>query len=274
MWTSLFWLCLGILTGATVVYTLTPATGQNPAIRRLLIQGLILLLLLGAGVLILNSPAIRGLEPELQGENPAELALLVKSVNENKNALQEELSGLQKELEHTKALVENGDSLTDSVNARIHLLLLATGSQSVRGPGVSITFREQSNLMYYDIIDLINELFLSGAEAVAINGERFTSRTSIGEKANTAVRFNSETGHYVTDTFYVITINEKELSYPLCIQAIGDAATLEKGLDYPGGILQSLAALYGLSPQLVQSAEIVIPAANPVEFTHAIPIEK
>ncbi|MBQ6807544.1 MAG: DUF881 domain-containing protein [Firmicutes bacterium] len=274
MWTCVFWLMLGILSGAALVFAIFPAERAAASLQQRIFRAGSLFLLLLTGLIVLNSPLISGKATGLGNGNPAELALLVKNVNENKNALREELRGLQNELEQTKALVKNGDSLTDSVNARINLLLLATGNQSIKGPGVCITFREQSNLMYYDLIDLVNELFLSGAEAVAINGERFTSYTSIAEEASSSVRLNPETGRYVTDTAYNITMNGKRLSYPLCIQAIGDAATLEKGLDYPGGILQSLAALYGVSPQLAQSTEILIPAAEHREFTHSVPLEK
>ena len=163
--------------------------------------------------------------------------------------------------------------MTDSVNDNIRLLLLATGGQNVSGPGLTITIKEAANLMYYDVIDLINELFLSGAEAVSLNGQRFTIRTQISEIGKEQLRFDSQAKRYVTDIIYAITVNGVELSYPLQIRAIGDPATLEKGLDYPGGVLESLTSLYGIEAQILQSESVQIPAAPTVTFHYAQQVE-
>ena len=269
MWTNLLWLALGILAGATLTLAVTPASWRTFLERRSVIHGLILILVLCSGLLTLGSRALTGPVNGLAQENPAELALIVKSVNENRSALQTELTSLQTELEETRKLVANGESLTDSVNDNIRLLLLATGSQSVYGPGVTITIQEASNMMYYDIIDLVNELFLSGAEAVSLNGQRFTSRTQISETGKEQLRYDNQAKRYVTDMIYAITVNGTELSYPLQIRAIGDAATLEKGLDYPGGVLQSLTALYGIEAKILQSDVVQIPAAPAPIFHYA-----
>ena len=128
MWTCVFWLMLGILSGAALVFAIFPAERAAASLQQRIFRAGSLFLLLFTGLIVLNSPLISGKATGLGSGDPAELALLVKNVNENKNALREELRGLQNELEQTKALVKNGDSLTDSVNARINLLLLATGN--------------------------------------------------------------------------------------------------------------------------------------------------
>lgn len=273
MWTNLLWLVLGILAGATLTLAVTPASWRAFLERRFVLQCLILILVLCGGLLTLGSRAMRGPINRLAQEDPAELALIVKSVNENRSSLQAELASLQTELEETRELVANGESLTDSVNDNIHLLLLATGGQNVSGPGLTITIKEAANLMYYDVIDLINELFLSGAEAVSLNGQRFTIRTQISEIGKEQLRFDSQAKRYVTDIIYAITVNGVELSYPLQIRAIGDPATLEKGLDYPGGVLESLTSLYGIEAQILQSESVQIPAAPTVTFHYAQQVE-
>ncbi|MDO4731981.1 MAG: DUF881 domain-containing protein [Bacillota bacterium] len=274
MWESLFWILLGMMGGATITLLFFPESKNNPVRRHRLIQALSLLLLLGSGIFIIKSPLFLGQSLPLTEKTPGELALLLKGVNENNSALQEELKSLQQELQNSTMLLEKKKSLANSISEQIDLLMLINGSHAVSGPGLRISIQEPSNLMYYDIIDLVNELFLSGAEAVAINGQRFTYRMQIGERLSSQLLFSGESGRPIQDSKYVITINKKELEYPLHIQAIGPAATMEKAIDYPGGILESLSALYGVKPQLSQSSSITLPAAEPREFLYAQPLEK
>lgn len=269
MWTSLLWLALGILAGGTLVFARLPVDWLLWPGRRLLCQVLLLLLLLWGGLLCLDSPLLRGGTMQPQGTNPMELALLVKTVNDKQNDLQEERDLLREELEHTELLLANGDKLSSSIQEQIQNLQLAEGSQAVLGPGIRLCIQERSNLMYYDVIDLVNELFLSGAEAVSINGQRFTLRTKIAESPRERTYLQGGQKPYSSQVQYDITIDEQPLSYPLCIEAIGPAGTLEKALDYPGGILNNLATLYGLEPQLSQEEELRIPPVQPLPLRYA-----
>ena len=123
--------------------------------------------------------------------------------------------------------------------------------------------------MYYDIIDLVNELFSSGAEAVAINDTRFTIHTVISEK-ETVVDTKDEYGNTYKKESYIPTIDGKEILYPIVIKAIGDPLTLETGLSYPGGIIESLNSLYMVYPIIKPSDNLVIPAAKSYSYEYAV----
>lgn len=229
--------------------------------RSLLWQLPLTVVFLTFGLLLMAQYHTHSEAGSLENESAADLAMIMKSVNDNKQALENELAMLQAELAENEALVAGGESLVATMNSRIANLSLAIGAEEVFGSGLSITITNESNLMYYDLIDMINELFISGAEVVAINDIRFTSRTAIAEEARYSEVFDETTQKYTSASRYVITVNGEELLFPIIIKAIGDPATLEKGLDYPGGIIESLNTLYGVYPTIRQMEELHIPAA-------------
>jgi len=206
----------------------------------------------------------------LANESTANLAMIIKSGNDNKQALEAELAALKAELAESQALVEKGESLYATMSSRIDNLSIAIGDIPVEGSGLVITVTGDSNLMYYDLIDITNELFVSGAEAVSINDIRFTSHTQIAEQARFNEVFDEETQTYNSVTHYVITVDGEELRYPIIIKAVGDPQTLAKGLEYPGGIIDSLNTLYSVYPTIKPMERLEIPAATPVAYRHAV----
>lgn len=74
-----------------------------------------------------------------------------------------------------------------------------------------------------DLTYIINELFNAGADAIAINDQRITSKTSILCDGN------------------IIRINGEMVSVPITIQAIGYPERMHYALSRPGGYLEILA---------------------------------
>jgi uncharacterized protein YlxW (UPF0749 family) len=68
----------------------------------------------------------------------------------------------------------------------------------------------------YELRDVVNLLWLAGAEAVAVNDERLVASTSIYCVGSTVI------------------VNETRLSPPYDVRAIGNAAQLENTLQDPG----------------------------------------
>ena len=204
----------------------------------------------------------------LVNESSANLAMIIKSANDNKESLEAELAILQQQLAESESLVASGNSLSSSIRNRIINLQTVTGDKQVTGPGVSVTITGESNIMYSDIIDLVNELFASGAEAVSINDTRFTIHTVIYEN-ETLENVRNENGETYQKESYAPTINGEELLYPIVIKAIGDPVTLKTGLTYPGGIIESLNSLYMVYPVIKKADNLVIPAADDYSYEYA-----
>ncbi len=188
------------------------------------------------------------LSGSLTNESQANLAMILKSVNDKKEQLQNELVSLQDELDELQTLAASGESLSSSVRGKIDTLQTAIGASDVEGQGLTVTITGESNLMYYDVIDIINELFVSGAEAVSINETRITNNTMISEKDNSL-------------DGYSITVDGKPLLFPVVIKGIGNPESLETGLTYPGGIIENLNTLYHVYPTIRQEKKLTMPAA-------------
>ncbi len=237
--------------------------------RDLLWQLPLTLVFLAFGLLLAAQYYTHSESGSLVNESTANLALIIKSGNDNKQALEAELAALKSELAESQALVENGESLFATMSSRIANLQIVLGDTAVQGPGLVIQITGESYLMYYDLIDIVNERFVSGAEAVSINDTRFTSRTQISEQARFNEVFDETTQTYESVSHSVITVDGEELLYPIIIKAVGNAQTLAKGLDYPGGIIDNLTTLYGVYPTIRQAEKVEIPLAQPGTYEFA-----
>jgi len=127
-----------------------------------------------------------------------------------------------------------------------------TGTVPVTGPGLRIVVddarnagrRDQGRVLDSDLQVLVNGLWESGAEAIAINGNRVGPLT--------AIRVAGE----------AITVNYRSLSAPYTVEAIGDPATLQaRFIDTAAG--QSwldLQTNYGVSFEPSERDELTLPA--------------
>jgi len=89
------------------------------------------------------------------------------------------------------------------------------GLTDVTGSGIEIVLSDNSekDIDAYDLLELINELRLAGAEAISINGERIIAMSEI-----------------VDINYSFIVINGNRISSPYIVKAIGNQTYLESGL--------------------------------------------
>ena len=93
------------------------------------------------------------------------------------------------------------------------------GYTDVQGEGIQVVLddTEYKQVQSSDILSLVNELRLAGAEAISINDERVVSTTEIVN----------------VDTRFVI-VNGKRVVAPFTIKAIGDKKYLESAISIKG----------------------------------------
>lgn len=169
--------------------------------------------------------------------------------------LQSEVSALEGE-----AATQAGSSA-----ARLDRLRLAAGATAVTGPGIVVTLDDapsvtpddggdsrgatggtpEGTVLSRDLQIVTNGLWQAGAEAIAINGRRLTSRSSI--------RFAGE----------AILVDYRPLSPPYVVSAIGDPDALRTGFaaNDGGAYLAALENNYGVRGSIEPSDEIRLPAA-------------
>ena len=149
-----------------------------------------------------------------------------KVLAEEANSLQEKIRKYEKSFvadeKANKKLVEEAEDL--------RLLL---GDLPAEGKGIRITLQDgdydpkSANPNDYivhesHVFKLLNELKISGAQAIAINGQRVL--------ANSYIRCNGP----------VITIDGKQHPAPFIIEAVGDSQTLVSSLNLNGGVVDQL----------------------------------
>lgn len=125
----------------------------------------------------------------------------------------------QKIMEYQEKLQNNAET-KELVERELKEAETNFGLTDVTGEGLIITLEDNEEKSYIasDILDLINELRLAGAEAISINGERITNITDI---VDISTRF--------------IKVNSTGLSSPYTIKAIGDKTYLKSTLTIKNG---------------------------------------
>ncbi len=183
-----------------------------------------------------------------------ELVTIWKNLNEKRAKLEGEIVELRRQQRVLEDKSSAGMVAISEIQSNLNRLKTSTGLVPVKGPGITITITGDSPLLYLDLVDIVNELWASGAEAVAVNDHRVTAHTYFGDIEE-------------NETLYV-TVDGERLLYPVVIKAIGDPNTLEKGLTFPGGIIDNMNTLYAIFPDIRQKQELLLPAVKtpPVWF--------
>nr|WP_106784049.1 DUF881 domain-containing protein [Lysinibacillus timonensis] len=186
-----------------------------------------------------------------QGESFREELILQQERNKE---LTEELNLLQNKIrDYEKSFASNKDEYELLVQDAEKLRLLLGEIPGV-GQGIRVTLNDAEynpnipNPNEYivhesHIFKIINELKISGAEAISINGQRLKSNS------------------YINCTGPVITIDGNKYPAPFVIEAVGNPETLIASLQIVGGVFDQL-----VNEQIVvtieQSGQIMMPSIN------------
>lgn len=203
----------------------------------------------------------------------------VKSIISAKN----ELSSAKIELEELEKLVEQKseklyalqnittgeENIIDILESDLETNKIKAGYTKLQGPGIEIIMFDNllldDNVISYnddiihdvDILNIINDLKVAGAEAISINEERIIS--------NSEIKCGGP----------IIRVNDRSLGAPFTIKAIGDPKVLMAAVNAPGTYGDTLRTIYGigLEPYMVDKLEV--PAYKGVfTFNFAKPMEE
>ena len=182
----------------------------------------------------------------LNMQKTEDLIAMLRSQHDKKSSLEIGIHELLEQLFEFENYYTADQALQQSMETEINRLRMVLGLVDVKGPGVSVIIFGDSQLLFLDLVDIVNELWASGAEVISINEHRVDNNTRIYDAT--------------VDGSLEIMVNSQVLLYPIVIQAIGDPNTLATGLTFPGGIMDNLATLYNIHPQIKKETEIIIPA--------------
>lgn len=145
----------------------------------------------------------------------------IKILQDNNHRLMEEIQTLQNQLQGYTDQANQSEELTKDIEKN----KILAGEVGIVGPGIVIKIGSEIDLIWF--VDLSNELFGAGAEALAVNGIRLT---------NDRIGFTSAGNQIALDG---ITLRP-----PFTIEAIGSSDVLQKAMEQGGSILKRLQAQY------------------------------
>jgi uncharacterized protein YlxW (UPF0749 family) len=180
-----------------------------------------------------------------------------------------QVQSLQAEIDRLQASALGGQG---DLSGRLSSLALATGASAATGPGLTVTLddaraqgggsadgdprtqseADEGRVLSKDLQLVTNGLWEAGAEAVAINGQRLTSRS--------AIRFAGE----------AILVNFRPLTRPYVITAIGSPELEVDFADTSGGsYVRALKDNYGVRVTMAGSERLTVPAATSLTTRYA-----
>ncbi|MCH1623871.1 DUF881 domain-containing protein [Ferdinandcohnia quinoae] len=171
--------------------------------------------------------------------------------NEKNLVLQQELVEKQEKIRKIEEALANEEQEQIYYNLveDVEKYRMVTGEIKVKGPGTTVTLEDASyvpsgqdvnNYLVHEnhLFKVINELYISGAQAVSVNGKRLSHSS------------------YIFCNGPVVTIDGSPYPAPFVISAIGDPNVLIPALNINGGIVD----------QLLQD-NIVVKVENKAEIT-------
>lgn len=139
---------------------------------------------------------------------------------------------------------------------------MLSGHLGVNGPGISIVLQGIGGENIADIMErekylitLVNELRFFEAEAIAINGQRLTSRSEIVKAGN----------H--------INVNGVPIAPPYQIDAIGNVRMFQRYVEHGTFLFEVMQTRYGITTTIYYPEELNIPPLTqekPLEFLKSI----
>ena len=217
---------------------------------------LVALVALAVGFLLAGQVKAQLLTPSNQvGRNQA----LIRSVHDLESTNQEDrarIEALRAEIDTLEAQAAGQSQTTEALKNQVADLRAHAGLTALHGPGVEVDLAggppgadpsgQNRNLVtYQDVQDLVNLLFASGAEGVAVSGRRITPLSS----------FTGSEGEVIID-------QGPPFFSPIKIVAVGDRNGMEAALGDPnaGPGLRIREIQFGLALRVSGAPDESLPA--------------
>ena len=239
-------------------------TGPSGLLRggrsRLAFGTLAILLCLVLGVAIVTQVRETKSGDSLDTARPADLLVLLDSLRQREATLNTEVTELQNTLNAMQASGNTDQAAIKSAQARLAALSILVGAVGATGPGVTVKIEDPGpGVAPEAMLDVINELRAAGAEAIEIND------------GHQSVRVGVDT--WVAGVPGSLTIDNKALSPPYSILAIGDPPTLAAAMNIPGGAEDSIKRVGGrMSVQQADRIEVTA-LRQPKPHQYAQPVK-
>ncbi len=181
----------------------------------------------------------------------------VTQLEDRNHALKSQVHDLQAAVKAGEDETARRSSAAQALTAQLDEQRTVAGLTALHGPGLTVLLHDGADpndpndrslgwtVHYQDLQDIVNLLWASGAEAIAVNGQRVVPTTAF---------------HYAG--INILVNNASRLSRPYTVTAVGDPAALANGVGDPDQLaeLKSRNRIYGLGFSWVRSTRVTIPA--------------
>ncbi|MDH6293099.1 MULTISPECIES: DUF881 domain-containing protein [Rhodococcus] len=220
-----------------------PATSQRSHVVFALLAAL---LLGGLGIAIVTQVKNTGSGDTLDSASPADLLVVLDTLNQREAALRQEIASLEQTLATLQQSGSSGAAL-DEAQARLTALSIQVGSAPATGPGVTMRITDPNKGVGSEVLlDLVQELRAAGAEAVQIQGAD-----------GPPIRIGVDS--WVSGSAGGVSVDGRKVNAPYGVVAIGDPPTLAAALNIPGGVVDTVARSGG-QLTIEQSQQVTIAA--------------
>ncbi|GAB6088352.1 DUF881 domain-containing protein [Alkaliphilus crotonatoxidans] len=203
----------------------------------------------------------------LSPQRAQQLTAELRSLKQEKEVLNQNLTELEKRLKEYEISEADENTIIRNLQSDLERYQILTGYRTLEGPGVIVTLEdhpsdnpaEGSYLLYNynEILDIINKLNASGAEAISINDQRYTATTEI---------------YYTTNNG--LQVNGVPITLPIQIKAIGNPESMEAGLNMRFGVVWLIRENNQFRINVKKQNQITIPRQTKINnFDYAKPIE-
>ena len=173
---------------------------------------------------------------------------------------EQKLTDTNQKINEYKQKSENDQETRELLEAEIKEANLLLGKTEVSGEGVVINLEDnqEAEIDIYDLLQLLNELKLAGAEAISINEIRIVNTTDLA---------------LIQNTF--ITIDGNRVNSPYTVKAIGDPVKLEGGLmQNESGYIDKIIKTMDKTATVERVNNIIIPKYEGQMTTKYIEVEE
>lgn len=185
---------------------------------------------------------------------PDQVSHTIYQLELEQSELKGQVSRLREAVNAQQQQAAASTELLEGLRSELVTQKVRAGLIDVQGPGVRVVLDDSRRppagnpdlfLVHdYDLRDAINVLWLAGAEAISVNGERIVSSTSV---------------YCVGST---VLVNDTRLSAPYEVSATGDASRMQEYLRNPGylGDLKARRDRFGVVLEFVRVESMTVPA--------------
>jgi len=204
---------------------------------------------------------IAGIEIMREAELRTELASWKSKYEDAKLKIEEDN---QKINDYTKEIEEN-NNISELLSKEVEEAKTIAGYTDVSGPGIIITLEDTDKMQITadDLISLVNELKLAGAEAISINDQRIVSLTDISNVNYQFIMVNTAKA-----------IGMARIESPYVIKAIGNQKYLESSISIKYGFLDSMESSGKVASYVLDNNVAIQKYSGTLEYKYASNIDE